>query len=143
MGAALFEDAPAASGGPTFRTRARSGIESLQRKLVAAMEHEHKIDETIEARGPGGDAPLRVGGCVRDKEGGGEMQTAAQDVLVYGRGVGCARLAGEYLGHECSKVGGRRLFNGEMRWAVRAWRKPTGGMGGKGSSADMVMVVRG
>lgn len=73
------------------------------------MEHEYEIDEAIEAGRPSGYAPLGIRGCVRDEEGGGEIQAAAQDVLVYGRGLGCARLAGEDLGYEGSKVGGRGL----------------------------------
>lgn len=83
------------------------------------MEHEHKIDEAIEPGGPSRDAPLRVGGCISDQEGGCEIQTAAQDVLVYGCGLGCARLAGEDLGDERSKIGGRGLLDDEMRRALQ------------------------
>lgn len=78
------------------------------------MEHEHEVDEAIEAGGPSGDAPFGIGRCVRDKEGGGEMKTTPQGVLVYGRRLGCTRFAGEDLGHEGSVVGWRILFNGEM-----------------------------
>ena len=117
MGATLFENTPAASCGPTFGTGARSGIECFQRQLVAAVEHKHEINEAIEAGRPGGDASFGVGGCVRDEKGGGEMQTAAQDVLIHRRGLGCARLAGEDLGHESSVVSWRGLHAG-VRWAL-------------------------
>lgn len=134
MESALVKASPVGSGGPALGAGARGGVDCLELELVASVQHDDEVDETVEAGKPGADAALWVGGGIGDEERGGEVDALAQDVLAYGGGVRGARLTRENVGDKGAKVcGGQLGVVGEHGDRAEAKETYGGDVEGKGA----------
>lgn len=99
---ALLHAPPCPSDTPALCTGLGGLIEGVELELIPVMKDDDDVDEAVEARLPGCDSRLCVGGRIGEEVRRGEADGTSEDGLVYRSGL--AGHPAEHVDHKLGEV---------------------------------------